>query len=260
MNTVSYSKTITVEKYQSLYKIIGSFSNSDLYSLWIKVSKFSSWAGIIGGMKLLPEDILLKLEVLDDEIAKVSKKEEEHYRSEVAPSIRKELRKFSEEVKENDPEFVKSRRLKFLKDEIEKLEKAIKVIFEAFKKNGFSFVGDVILKVNDYSERKKKLKRFQFEHYNIEFSNELVLTISEEDVEMARSADCSQFVKVEKRVGGKSWSLCPFHNEKTPSFCSYEDEKGFFCYGCGVGGDAITLVRKLHGLEFKDAVKFINKQ
>ena len=257
---ITYSKTITEEKCHRLRKIISSFSDDNLYPLWVEVSKVSGWAGIIGEMKLLSEDVLLKLEVLDDEVTKVSKREEKYYRSKIAPSIRKGLREFSGEIKESDPEFVKSRRLKFLKDEIEELEKLTKAIFSDFKKNGFSFMGDVILKVNNYSERKKRLKKFQFECHNIEFSNELVLTISEEDIEMARNADCSQFVEVKKRVGGKSWSLCPFHNEKTPSFCSYEDEKGFFCYGCGVGGDAITLVRKLHGLGFKDAVKFINKQ
>ncbi|MES1151495.1 MAG: DNA primase, partial [Dongia sp.] len=50
--------------------------------------------------------------------------------------------------------------------------------------------------------------------------------------------------------------LCPFHNEKSPSFHVYEgDEPHYHCFGCGAHGDAITFVMQTEGLEFRDAVE-----
>ena len=39
--------------------------------------------------------------------------------------------------------------------------------------------------------------------------------------------------------------LCPFHSEKTPSLTVYPENQSFYCFGCGVGGDVITFIRKI---------------
>lgn len=58
-----------------------------------------------------------------------------------------------------------------------------------------------------------------------------------------------------KRSSGSSYvGLCPFHNEKTPSFHVNTDRKFFHCFGCNAGGDAITFVMKMQNLSFSDAV------
>ena len=49
--------------------------------------------------------------------------------------------------------------------------------------------------------------------------------------------------------------MCPFHNEKTPSFTVYLATQSFYCFGCGAGGDAITFVKKIENLDYLDAVK-----
>ena len=54
----------------------------------------------------------------------------------------------------------------------------------------------------------------------------------------------------------KSFCSCPLHNEKTASMKVYPD--GFYCFGCGQGGDVITFVRKYHNLSFKDACEWIS--
>lgn len=62
----------------------------------------------------------------------------------------------------------------------------------------------------------------------------------------------SAFVPLKKQ-GSKYWANCPFHSEKSPSFC-VDSLKGFYkCFGCGEGGDAIKFVMKYKNLEFKDA-------
>lgn len=60
-----------------------------------------------------------------------------------------------------------------------------------------------------------------------------------------------------KRKGRNMVALCPFHNEKTPSFNIYQDSGSFYCFGCGVGGDVITFIRLIENLDYIDAVKFL---
>ncbi len=64
------------------------------------------------------------------------------------------------------------------------------------------------------------------------------------------------YVPLHKR-GNDLVGLCPFHNEKTPSFHVHPD-KGFFkCFGCGTGGDVIAFISKLENLAFPDAVRML---
>lgn len=60
-----------------------------------------------------------------------------------------------------------------------------------------------------------------------------------------------------KKKGSNYWGLCPFHGEKTPSF-SVNAQRGFFkCFGCGVGGDAITFLMKIHNWDYMQTIKFL---
>lgn len=58
-----------------------------------------------------------------------------------------------------------------------------------------------------------------------------------------------------RRRGRTYTGLCPFHNEKTPSFTVYPETQSFYCFGCGAGGDAITFVRRMENLDYMEAVK-----
>lgn len=66
----------------------------------------------------------------------------------------------------------------------------------------------------------------------------------------------STYVSLKKR-GSTSIGLCPFHNEKTPSFTVYNDTQSFYCFGCGAGGDAVTFIKNIENLDYIDAVKFL---
>ena len=58
-----------------------------------------------------------------------------------------------------------------------------------------------------------------------------------------------------KRAGRNLSGLCPFHNEKTPSFTVYTDTNSFYCFGCGAGGDAFGFIRRIENLDYVEAVK-----
>ncbi len=60
-----------------------------------------------------------------------------------------------------------------------------------------------------------------------------------------------------KRKGRQHSGLCPFHNEKTPSFYLYPDTQSFYCFGCGEGGDVISFIKKIQNLDYVEAVKLL---
>lgn len=66
----------------------------------------------------------------------------------------------------------------------------------------------------------------------------------------------STYVTLKKR-GNTYVGLCPFHNEKTPSFTVYPATQSFYCFGCGAGGDAVTFIKKIENLDYIDAVKLL---
>lgn len=70
-------------------------------------------------------------------------------------------------------------------------------------------------------------------------------------VELFRS-----YADVKKR--GRTYvCCCPFHSEKTPSCTIYPESQSFYCFGCGVGGDAINFVRKMDNVGYIDAVQIL---
>jgi DNA primase len=67
-------------------------------------------------------------------------------------------------------------------------------------------------------------------------------------------------VSLKRRSGSEYAGLCPFHNEKTPSF-TVNDKKGFFyCFGCHEKGSAIDFVMKTEGLAFPEAVEKLARE
>ena len=65
------------------------------------------------------------------------------------------------------------------------------------------------------------------------------------------------YVKL-KKAGAQNYSgLCPFHNEKTPSFSVHATRQFFHCFGCGVSGDVFSFVQKIENITFPEAVRAI---
>lgn len=66
----------------------------------------------------------------------------------------------------------------------------------------------------------------------------------------------SQYV-VLKRTGRNYMGLCPFHKEKSGSFCVSPDKQIFHCFGCGVGGNVFHFISKIENINFKEAVELL---
>jgi DNA primase len=73
------------------------------------------------------------------------------------------------------------------------------------------------------------------------------------------AAVVSDYVRL-RRVGNRLTGLCPFHNEKTPSFSIYTDHQFFQCFGCEARGDVFNFVMMIEGLTFWEALKKLAEQ
>src|SRR5271157_1179526 len=65
------------------------------------------------------------------------------------------------------------------------------------------------------------------------------------------------YVKLKKTGGQNFIGLCPFHQEKTPSFSVHATRQFFHCFGCGESGDVFKFVQKLENLSFPEAVRLV---
>ena len=78
--------------------------------------------------------------------------------------------------------------------------------------------------------------------------------------EAVEAADMVEVVQARtqlRKAGPRFTGLCPFHDEKTPSFSVNPADKLYYCFGCGAGGDVISFVRETEQLDFAQAVEFL---
>lgn len=68
-----------------------------------------------------------------------------------------------------------------------------------------------------------------------------------------------EYVKLERKGSGYS-GLCPFHNEKTPSFSVHEGKQIFKCFGCGKGGNVVNFIMLAENLNYPEALEFLAKR
>ena len=86
--------------------------------------------------------------------------------------------------------------------------------------------------------------------------------IHPEDLETVRERSridevVAAFVQLRPAGGGALTGLCPFHDEKTPSFRVTPAKGFYYCFGCGEGGDVISFVQKINNMAFTEAVEFL---
>jgi hypothetical protein len=113
------------------------------------------------------------------------------------------------------------------------------------------FLMDDLLK---YKNRLINLKLF------LKPESENSFGVNQEEIEIAQNYPIEKIAEQHfdiKRVGNRYKALCPFHNEKTPSFHLFTDSNRYYCFGCGESGNVINLTMALFGINFVDAVKML---
>ena len=73
---------------------------------------------------------------------------------------------------------------------------------------------------------------------------------------MTSSASFPKYAKLQRK-GSSYFGLCPFHNEKSPSFSVSPDKQMYYCFGCGAGGNVFTFIQEYENYSFPEAMKFL---
>ena len=100
-------------------------------------------------------------------------------------------------------------------------------------------------------EQLDKLQKAKWSYEIYTFRPQDDTRIPEEDIELARSVDIHNYIKV--NLAG--FAPCPFHKEKTPSLHIYKNF--YYCFGCGKKGDVISLIMETQNLDFRQAVSLL---
>ena len=70
----------------------------------------------------------------------------------------------------------------------------------------------------------------------------------------------AEYVVLSKHSGSNRFGLCPFHNEKTPSFSVSPSKQIYYCFGCGKGGDVISFIRDVENITYPEAMEFLARR
>ncbi len=233
---------------------------NSIYQVW------RHWAGFPGWLRLLWRlglggSVLRRLEIFDDEFRSFAKREErvwrEWCRNNLPRSEREWLEIFSPEAREIIP-------LKVLEWRVEerRLLREIKRKLLHLERSKPSERTRVFLWECMRAHEKQELSRIRKHIARLKHATGTLQRreggISSLDIENAKAVPIQNIVDAElRRSGNVLKCLCPLHHEKTPSFCVYESQNRFHCFGCGRDGDTIELVRLLHNLGFVEAVRHL---
>lgn len=86
----------------------------------------------------------------------------------------------------------------------------------------------------------------------IDYSKKII----DSDIERASSVNCRELIK----TNSQGFARCIFHADKHPSMKVYAGDRGYYCFSCQASGNAIHLVRKLHNLDFPEAVRYLTNR
>jgi len=170
-------------------------------------------------------------------------------------SVQKKIKEFKETIptKEQWP-----MRKKFLEKEVEAGKEMLRDLKQKrleFLMRGREDWFDFFCST-DEKKIKKMLKRCQLE---LNWAGKSEGEITGEMIERANEVDCKNLFDSCEERGDRSYVLCPFHEDKNPSLVCYGKGKGFYCHGCGSGGDAIHAFMRLNNCDFLTAVRELQK-
>ena len=233
-----------------------------------KPNKTYTASGYIKILDITKEQALLIKKIAEENIEKeFFRKLEEEYKDSILKLTYKELLNIF-------PEAVSGYivpKIKELKEAIKKTEeqikKCLKIVREKSKPENHWF-WEMVITVLDTSQLVEIEK--QIKHFTLLLNLTKNMTkeqpikpknlITDEMVKRAEERPIedviSNIIKLKKR-GENLIGLCPFHNEKTPSFTVYTKTNSFYCFGCQKSGNTIKFVMEYHGLSFRDAIKLL---
>jgi hypothetical protein len=157
-----------------------------------------------------------------------------------------------------DEKFLKSRRINFLKNEIENENSRLNIDIQYITElNQPEWVKEVIIDSRGIIHRQAKIKSMQSELKNLRSKKTDKTKFDIEEIKKYPIGDIIGCQPV-SRSGGRDYYICPLHTEQTGSFVHYKNNNSWYCFGCQRGGDSIALYMELNNVSFAEACRALN--
>ena len=232
-------------------------AKEQLLNIWFNVWQIPGWLRLLELTKDYdPEDIRI-LEGIDQEALNYAADEEDRLYL-----ATKDYREKLESLKKEIPaEEMKQARLEFLDHEITKLNRLLEWVWKNYEDSVTAdipyFLRKAVLDINDPERIEKALRTLTVEKHLLEHPEDLTKSgrLTPEEIERAVSYPFDELIKF--NVAG--FAICPFHQEKTPSFHFIKRSNRAHCFGCQWHGDVIQFLMDRDHLSFKETVRFLCK-
>jgi len=205
----------------------------------------------------------MKQEFQEDEDDEYFFIQERLWRNSLLKPTPNELLKIFPEIREIIPKKITENKIN-IEEKKQEIKDKLKRLYD-FKTDEFSeWFGEYLIKMSLMPELNKLEKNLFKLNYLKHLINPTKQTDAnckfKEKIEIAKRYPIEELAKNMlgiRQVGKNFISLCPIHNEKTPSFYIYPESNRYYCFGCQTKGDVITLTMTLYGLDFKNAVEML---
>lgn len=228
-------------------------TKEQLLNIWFNIWQIPGWFRILTMSKDYDQEDSDGLEEIDEEAIDYLKKAEKVY-YEDRPRIRQQIDEFKETF---STDFKRDRRLGFLNDQINVLEKKIRQIWkdlqDSLDQDVPYFLRIAVREIRDPESLEKELRSLSVEKHLLEHPEDLkkVDWVTPEQIARALTYSFDQLIQINQA----GFALCPFHEEKTPSFRMYKETNSAYCFGCHWGGNVIQFLMDRDNLNFKEAVR-----
>lgn len=181
----------------------------------------------------------------------------EEYYSEIMPRVRKSIRELK-----NDPDLkdfilqARQRQLSKWQNQLQDLLKRHK----QWRQSGMPYwLRDVALQLQGNDKLQKNIASFKMKIRRLKHDNNIHQGhLDEEQIAQARKRDIAELMGIKTTGKRPIMVICPFHQDKDPSFAIYRVGKGAYCFACQTYiSDAIDFIQERDGLGFVETVKYL---
>lgn len=165
-------------------------------------------------------------------------------------------------ILDEDTYTILQRHIRRLNKYIRSVKQHVSEVEQSTDLDAFSkwFIIHAVWKGPDIKDAYKQLRRLKDIQASYKYKEQQIRDTLDTrlDVDAAKRVpinECYVFENVRRRHASVT-AICPFHQEKTPSFVVYQTNT-FHCFGCQAHGDVIDFIMKMHGYEFGEAVRYL---
>jgi len=228
-------------------------SHSELILIWSNVCEFNGWLRLLKNTNRYSPQELRRLEKIDENVLLSSQEIEKEYDNNRLERMLA-VKEFEQEFEE---EFITKAKLAYLALQIRDLNKVIRIAWKGQARRAKTdmpiWLKESFNELDDIKDKEEQLNRLTKTKKFLEnpIKTKKLNFVSKYEIEKARAYPFENLIKFNKL----GFALCPFHNEKSPSFKLYKKDNSVHCFSCKWTGDTIEFLMKTLDIPFIEVVR-----